>query len=56
MSKYFSFAWAGFSINHLDIAPQYAAILMGVSNTIGTIPGIISPAITGFIVKDGVRR
>jgi ACS family sodium-dependent inorganic phosphate cotransporter len=22
------FAWAGFSINHLDIAPQYAAILV----------------------------
>ena len=48
------FAWAGFSINHLDIAPQYAAILMGISNTIGTIPGIISPAITGFIVRDKV--
>ena len=48
------FAWAGFSINHLDIAPQYAAILMGISNTIGTIPGIISPVITGFIVQDGV--
>lgn len=37
-----------------DIAPQYAAILMGISNTIGTIPGIISPAITGFIVRDRV--
>merc|ERR1711899_235023 len=36
------FAWAGFSVNHLDIAPQYAAILMGVSNTLGTIPGIIA--------------
>ncbi|XP_040572757.1 sialin isoform X1 [Lepeophtheirus salmonis] len=46
------FAWAGFSINHLDIAPQYAAILMGISNTIGTIPGILSPALTGFIVQD----
>jgi ACS family sodium-dependent inorganic phosphate cotransporter len=46
------FAWAGFSINHLDIAPQYAAILMGISNTIGTIPGIISPQVTGFLVKD----
>lgn len=49
------FAWAGFSINHLDIAPQYAAILMGISNTIGTIPGIVSPAITGVIVKDGTE-
>ena len=34
------------------MAPQYAAILMGISNTIGTIPGIISPAITGYLVED----
>ena len=49
------FAWAGFSINHLDIAPQYAAILMGISNTIGTIPGIVSPTVTGMIVRDKVK-
>lgn len=35
------FAWAGFSINPLDIAPQYASILMGISNTFATIPGYI---------------
>ena len=46
------FAWAGFSVNHLDVAPQYAAILMGISNTLGTIPGIISPSITGYLVED----
>ncbi|CAI9737167.1 sialinsialin-like [Octopus vulgaris] len=45
------FAWAGFSVNHLDIAPQYASILMGVSNTFATLPGIISPSITGHVVS-----
>ena len=25
---------------------------MGVSNTLGTIPGIISPSITGYLVED----
>lgn len=50
------FAWAGFSINHLDIAPQYAAILMGISNTIGTIPGIISPQVTGWLVRDRTQE
>ena len=35
---------------------QYAAILMGISNTIGTIPGIISPQLTGFIVQDRVSN
>ena len=43
-----------FGVNHLDVAPNYAAILMGISNTVGTIPGILSPAVTGAIVKDRV--
>ena len=42
----------GYGVNHLDIAPQYASILMGISNTIATIPGIISPLIAGFIVTE----
>jgi ACS family sodium-dependent inorganic phosphate cotransporter len=42
----------GYGVNHLDIAPQFASILLGFSNTIGTIPGIISPLIAGFIVTD----
>lgn len=31
------FAWAGFSVNHLDIAPHYSSVLMGISNTVRTI-------------------
>ncbi|XP_063991566.1 sialin [Diachasmimorpha longicaudata] len=46
------FAWSGFSVNHLDIAPQHASVLMGIGNTIATLPGIVSPIITGYIVKD----
>ena len=42
----------GYGVNHLDVAPQYASILMGLSNTIATIPGIISPLIAGFIVTE----
>nr|CAG4638404.1 EOG090X04X8 [Cyclestheria hislopi] len=45
------FAWSGFSVNHLDIAPQYASLLMGISNTVATLPGIVSPSITGYIVQ-----
>lgn len=40
-----------YSVNHLDLAPQHASILMGISNTFATLPGIISPTITGYIVK-----
>ncbi|XP_031620236.1 vesicular glutamate transporter 1-like isoform X2 [Contarinia nasturtii] len=50
-----AFAMCGFSVNHLDIAPQYASVLMGISNTFGTIPGIVSPALTGFIVVNSSR-
>lgn len=47
-----SFAICGYGVNHLDIAPNYASILMGISNTIGSIPGIVSPIITGIIVTE----
>ncbi|XP_043271667.1 sialin isoform X2 [Venturia canescens] len=46
------FAWSGFSVNHLDIAPQHASVMMGIGNTIATLPGIISPIITGYIVQN----
>jgi len=46
------FAWSGFSVNILDIAPQYASLIMGLSNTAATIPGIVSPIITGYIVQN----
>ena len=50
-----AFSLSGYAVNHLDIAPQYASILMGISNTFATIPGIISPSLTGFIVVTPVR-
>lgn len=44
------FAISGYNVNHLDIAPRYASILMGLSNGIGTLAGIIVPyALDGLI-------
>lgn len=45
-----SLTWSGFVPNHLDIAPRYADILMGITNTAGTIPGIIGVTITGMLI------
>ncbi|ESO02282.1 hypothetical protein HELRODRAFT_65417 [Helobdella robusta] len=45
------FAWSGFSANMLDIAPQ-ASIVMGISNTFASIPGIIAPVVAGSIVQN----
>jgi ACS family sodium-dependent inorganic phosphate cotransporter len=44
------FTWSGFLPNHLDIAPRFAGVLMGITNTAGTVPGIIGVAITGWLV------
>jgi ACS family sodium-dependent inorganic phosphate cotransporter len=41
---------AGFACNHLDIAPRHAGALMGLSNTAGTIPGVIGVTFSGWLV------
>ncbi|VVC38177.1 Major facilitator superfamily,Major facilitator superfamily domain [Cinara cedri] len=47
-----AFALSGYSVNHLDVAPQYAGILYGISNTFASIPGIVSPMVTSKIVRN----
>ncbi|KAK6015403.1 hypothetical protein OSTOST_19172 [Ostertagia ostertagi] len=37
---------AGFNVNHFDIAPRYASILMGLSNGFGALAGL-----SGFITQ-----
>jgi ACS family sodium-dependent inorganic phosphate cotransporter-like MFS transporter 5 len=37
------FAQAGYQVNHLDVAPLYAGLLMGFTNTLATIPGLVGP-------------
>lgn len=45
------FAISGFNVNHLDIAPRYASILMGISNGFGTLSGMICPIIVEEFTK-----
>lgn len=42
--------WAGFGPNHLEIAPKHADILIGITNTAGTLPGIIGVAVAGWML------
>ncbi|MCH7742101.1 MAG: ACS family MFS transporter [Proteobacteria bacterium] len=46
-----AFVTGGFAVNHMDIAPKYAGTLMGITNTAGTIPGIIAVFISGLILE-----
>lgn len=41
------FQFPGALVNHVDIAPPFAGVLFGISNTVATIPGFISP----YVVK-----
>ena len=51
------FAQAGFQVNHLDIAPLYAGLLMGFTNTLATIPGLVGPVMVESIAhSDNVGR
>ena len=51
---FFGFAFSGFMVNPLDIAPKYAGVIIGISNAISTTPGFLGPTIVGIITKDGV--
>lgn len=42
--------WPGYATNHLDIAPRHAGFLFGVTNTAGSMPGVIGVAVTGWLL------
>jgi ACS family sodium-dependent inorganic phosphate cotransporter len=44
------FIWCGFAAAILDVAPRHSGLLVGYSNTIGQVPGIIGVAVTGWLV------
>eukprot|EP00850_Spirogloea_muscicola_P000406 SM000002S05486 [mRNA] locus=s2:6046:9041:+ [translate_table: standard] len=44
-----SFSLAGLYCSHQDISPKYAGILLGMSNTVGAMPGVLGVALTGFL-------
>lgn len=44
--------YLGFQVNHIDLSPNFAGILMGITNCAANIMSIIAPLIVGFIVTD----
>ncbi|XP_051247270.1 sialin [Dicentrarchus labrax] len=43
---------SGVYINQIDIAPRYAGFLLGITNTFGTVPGVVAPIAAGYFTKD----
>jgi ACS family sodium-dependent inorganic phosphate cotransporter len=41
---------SAFAPNGFDIAPRYADVIWGISNTGGTVPGVVGVAITGWLI------
>lgn len=44
--------YLGFQMNHIDLSPNYAGTLMGITNCAANIMSIIAPLLVGFIVSD----
>jgi len=43
---------AGWMVNFLDLAPHYASVLLGFSNTFSTLPGIVGPYLTAILTTE----
>lgn len=53
------FSRGGFAVNHMDISPKYAGAVMALSNTAGTLAGVVAVSFTGVLLEragdDAVR-
>ncbi|KAK5639909.1 hypothetical protein RI129_010720 [Pyrocoelia pectoralis] len=43
--------YSGFKVNHLDISPRFAGILMAFTNCLANLAGLLAPLYAGFMVK-----
>lgn len=48
--------YLGFQLNHIDLSPNFAGTLMGITNCVGNIMSIIAPLLVGFIVTNEVSQ
>jgi len=46
--------YSGFKINHLDISPRFAGILMSITNTAANAAGLLAPITAGVIIEGNV--
>lgn len=47
-----SATYLGFQVNHIDLAPNHAGTMMGITNCAANICSILAPLIVGVVLKD----
>lgn len=47
--------YGGYVVNHVDIAPNYAGILMGITNTFANLMGFAAPYVAGLLIHENVK-
>lgn len=45
-----NFSLAGLYCNHQDLSPKYASTMLGITNTVGALPGIAGVTIAGWLL------
>jgi len=46
--------YSGFKVNHLDISPRFAGILMSFTNCLANLAGLLAPMAAGYITDKRV--
>ncbi|ENN80344.1 hypothetical protein YQE_03232, partial [Dendroctonus ponderosae] len=45
-----AFHFSGFSVNHMDLSPNHAGVVMGLVNGCSQITGVVAPLVVQFVV------
>lgn len=48
--------YSGFKVNHLDISPRFAGILMAFTNCLANLAGLLAPLTAGYVIKGKVKH
>lgn len=50
------FNYSGVNCNHIDVAPNFAGTLMGITNTAANVMGFVTPIVVSHIVEATVIK
>ena len=46
--------YGGYVVNHVDISPNHAGVLMGITNTVANLCGFAAPYVAGLLINQNV--